>query len=84
MANFNKFQKMKADKKKKSTSVTRAAGKAKVKKRIVTAASKLKKDVASVGKKTTKGLNSLKYRLAGKAGRAKMEAKGYVPKKKKK
>ena len=57
MANFNKFQKMKADKKKKSTSATRAAGKAKVRKRVSTASKKVRKDIQAVGSSLTRGLN---------------------------
>ena len=55
--NYNKFQKMKADKKKKSTNETRKAAEKKVKGKVVKAGSKFKKDVAAVGKKTTGFLN---------------------------
>ena len=83
MPNVNKFKENNKKLKAKSTPASRKAARLRLKNKVTKAGTRVKKDIASVGKKTTTGLNSLKYRLAGKAGRAKMIAKGYVPRKKK-
>ena len=73
MPNINKFKASIAERKKKSTTATRKAAIKKFKNRFT-------KSTKSVGF----SLKGLQWALSGQKGRDKMEAKGYVPKNKKK